>query len=199
MTTKTENGTYDNRLLENDLLFKLLIIGDSGVGKSNLLLRYADDTFTEHHISTIGVDFWDTAGQERFNTITKAFYRGTHGVIIVFDLTDMETFQNVARWMKDVDQYGGSHVVKLLVGNKSDLKDKRVVTFEMGKGLADRLCAPYLETSARTSTNVEQAFLTMTADMKQAFDKGGFTRRTDPVKLSDGKPMSTGTFWECSC
>merc|ERR1712083_1266763 len=128
---------------EYDYLFKLLLIGDSGVGKSCLLLRFADDIYTESYISTIGVDFkirtveldgktiklqiWDTAGQERFRTITSSYYRGAHGIIIVYDITDVESFNNVRQWLFEIDRFASEHVNKLLVGNKSDLDQKRCV------------------------------------------------------------------------
>merc|ERR1739848_825252 len=162
---------------EYDYLFKLVLIGDSGVGKSCLLLRFADDTYTESHISTIGVDFkirtiqldgktiklqiWDTAGQERFRTITSSYYRGAHGIIVVYDTTDLESFNNVKQWLHEIDRYASENVNKLLVGNKSDLTSKREVSFDQGKEFADSLGIEFLETSAKTSTNVEQAFLTM--------------------------------------
>lgn len=116
---------------EYDYLFKLLLIGDSGVGKSCLLLRFADDTYTQSYISTIGVDFkirtlgiddktvklqiWDTAGQERFRTITSSYYRGAHGIIIVYDVTDRESFTNVRHWIHEIDKYAADGVKKLLV------------------------------------------------------------------------------------
>ncbi|KAH3765245.1 Ras family protein [Pelomyxa schiedti] len=119
---------------EYDYLFKLLLIGDSGVGKSCLLLRFADDMYTESYISTIGVDFkirtieleqktiklqiWDTAGQERFRTITSSYYRGAHGIIIVYDITDAVSFNNVKQWMQEIERYACDSVNKLLVGNK---------------------------------------------------------------------------------
>ena len=134
---------------EYDYLFKLLLIGDSGVGKSCLLLRFADDTYTESYISTIGVDFkirtieldgktiklqiWDTAGQERFRTITSSYYRGAHGIIVVFDVTDQESFNNVKQWLHEIDRYASADVKKLLVGNKCDLTTKKQVEYNAAK------------------------------------------------------------------
>ncbi|GLB35112.1 putative GTP-binding protein ypt1 [Lyophyllum shimeji] len=173
---------------EYDYLFKLLLIGDSGVGKSCLLLRFADDTYTESYISTIGVDFkirtielegktvklqiWDTAGQERFRTITSSYYRGAHGIIVVYDVTDNDTFTNVKQWLQEIDRYASEGVNKLLVGNKSDLTGKKVVEYTVAKEFADQLSIPFLETSAKNATNVEQAFLTMA---KQIKDRMGST------------------------
>jgi len=167
---------------EYDYLFKLLLIGDSGVGKSCLLLRFADDTYTESYISTIGVDFkirtieldgktiklqiWDTAGQERFRTITSSYYRGAHGIIVVYDVTDQESFNNVKQWLQEIDRYASENVNKLLVGNKCDLTNKKVVDYTSAKEYADQLGIPFLETSAKNATNVEQAFMTMAAEIK---------------------------------
>merc|ERR1712166_916991 len=134
-----------------DYLFKLLLIGDSGVGKSCLLLRFADDTYTETYISTIGVDFkirtveidgkviklqiWDTAGQERFRTITSSYYRGAHGIIVVYDVTDEDSFTAVQRWLSEIDRYCHEHVNKMLVGNKCDLHQKKVVDLQLPRSL----------------------------------------------------------------
>lgn len=164
-------------------MFKLLIIGDSGVGKSCLLLRFADDTYTESYISTIGVDFkirtldldgktvklqiWDTAGQERFRTITSSYYRGAHGIVVVYDTTDKATFGNVKQWLKEIDRYASEGVGKLLVGNKSDLTDDRQVDYTAAKEFADELNITFLETSAKDSTNVEEAFVTMAKQIKE--------------------------------
>ena len=166
----------------SDYLFKLLLIGDSGVGKSCLLLRFAEDTYTESYISTIGVDFkirtielegktiklqiWDTAGQERFRTITSSYYRGAHGIIVVYDVTDLESFNNVKQWLHEIDRYACENVNKLLVGNKSDLDSKRAVQFETAKEFAESLGIEFLETSAKNATNVEKAFHTMASHIK---------------------------------
>ncbi|XP_034976772.2 ras-related protein ORAB-1-like [Zootoca vivipara] len=173
---------------EYDYLFKLLLIGDSGVGKSCLLLRFADDTYTDSYISTIGVDFkirtielegrtiklqiWDTAGQERFRTITSSYYRGAHGIIIVYDVTDQDSFNNMHLWLEEINRYASENVNKLIVGNKSDLTSKKAVDYTAAKEYADSLGVPFLETSAKNATNVEQAFLTMAAEIKNRVSSG---------------------------
>jgi len=169
---------------EYDYLFKLLLIGDSGVGKSCLLLRFADDTYSESYISTIGVDFkirtiehdgktiklqiWDTAGQERFRTITSSYYRGAHGIIVVYDVTDSDTFDNVKNWLQEIERYASENVKKLLVGNKSDLTQKKQVDYTTAKEYAKQLEIPFLETSAKANTNVEQSFITMASEIKNS-------------------------------
>eukprot|EP00443_Scrippsiella_acuminata_P057614 CAMPEP_0115487096 /NCGR_PEP_ID=MMETSP0271-20121206/60775_1 /TAXON_ID=71861 /ORGANISM="Scrippsiella trochoidea, Strain CCMP3099" /LENGTH=279 /DNA_ID=CAMNT_0002915127 /DNA_START=60 /DNA_END=898 /DNA_ORIENTATION=+ len=184
---------------EYDYLFKLLLIGDSGVGKSCLLLRFADDTYTESYISTIGVDFkirtldldgktcklqiWDTAGQERFRTITSSYYRGAHGIIVVYDVTDKESFNNVKYWMQEIDKYATGSVNKLMIGNKCDLSSKKVVSYDEAKELADSLEVPFMETSAKNAHNVEQAFQQMAKDIKA---------RTATQPQAGGRPGAGG-------
>lgn len=167
-----------------DYLFKLLIIGDAGVGKSSLLLRFADDTFTTAYINTIGVDFkirtieyngqkiklqiWDTAGQERFRTITATYYRGTHGVIVVYDVTDKDSFDNVRRWMTEIDnncdtQSPDSNVNRVLVGNKCDLVHDIAVQREEAEAFAAGLKVPHFWTSAKSNSDVEEMFLRLTS------------------------------------
>jgi len=192
---------------EYDYLFKLLLIGDSGVGKSCLLLRFADDTYTESYISTIGVDFkirtieidgktiklqiWDTAGQERFRTITSSYYRGAHGIIVVYDVTDLESFNNVKNWLHEIDRYAVEGVNKLLVGNKSDLVSKRQVETTTSKEFADSLNIPFLETSAKTAANVENAFITMAKQIKERLSNQPDVQKTNPG-INVGRGESVG-------
>ena len=187
---------------EYDYLFKLVVIGDSGVGKSCLLLRFADDTFTESYISTIGVDFkirtieldgkiiklqiWDTAGQERFRTILPGYFRRAHGIIVVYDVTDQESFNNVKQWLQEIDRYACENVSQLLVGNKCDLTDKRVVDYTSAKEYADQLGIPFLETSAKNATNVEQAFMTMAAAAPPAGVKITNITAVDDINSANG-------------
>lgn len=164
-----------------DYLFKILLIGDSGVGKSCILIRFTEDTYSEAYISTIGVDFkiktiesggkiiklqiWDTAGQERFRTITSSYYRGAHGILIVFDLTDLESFENIQQWLHEINRYAYNNVCKILVGNKSDLTHKRMVNG--GSEYAESLNIPYIETSAKTSDNIDELFYKIAKQIKQ--------------------------------
>jgi len=192
---------------EYDYLFKLLLIGDSGTGKSCLLLRFADDSYSESYVSTIGVDFkirtlelegktvklqiWDTAGQERFRTITSSYYRGAHGIIVVYDVTDQDTFANVKTWLGEIERYAVEGVNRLLVGNKSDLTDKKAVEYNVAKEFADSQGIPFLETSAKNASNVEQAFITMATQIKErmaaSLPSAGAAGKT--VKVGEGKSV----------
>lgn len=199
---------------EYDYLFKLLLIGDSGVGKSCLLLRFADDNFTDSYISTIGVDFrfrtitidkktvklqiWDTAGQERFRTITSAYYRGADGIIMVYDVTSAESFEHVEEWLSEVDRYANENTSKLLVGNKADLVDLKQVQEETATRFAEKLGISFLETSAKTATNVDAAFLTMSKELIAAREKaaqgaaaGGSGTKRSNVQLKPQKAADT--------
>jgi Ras-related protein Rab-8A len=166
-----------------DLLVKLLLIGDSGVGKSCLLLRFCDDQFTPSFITTIGIDFkirtidldgkkvklqvWDTAGQERFKTITTAYYRGAMGILLVYDVCDEKSFNNIRSWYANVQQHASENVVMILVGNKSDMADRRVISTEQGQKLADELGIPFIEASAKTNDNVEESFFSLSRRVKE--------------------------------
>jgi len=165
-----------------DMLIKLLLIGDSGVGKSCLLCRYSDDVFNSNFITTIGIDFkirtieldgakiklqiWDTAGQERFRTITQAYYRGAMGILLVYDVTDDKSFNNIRTWMRNIEQHANEQVVKILLGNKCDMPDKKMVTWEQGNDLAKEYGIEFFETSAKTNVKVEEAFTAIARAIK---------------------------------
>jgi len=151
-----------------DYLIKLLLIGDSGVGKSCLLLRFSDDSFTTSFITTIGIDFkirtieldgkriklqiWDTAGQERFRTITTAYYRGAMGILLVYDVTDESSFNNIRNWIRNIEQHASDNVNKILVGNKADMDEsKRAVPTARGQALADEFGIKFFETNKFSS------------------------------------------------
>ncbi|TYH34188.1 hypothetical protein ES332_D13G111500v1 [Gossypium tomentosum] len=155
-----------------DYLIKLLLIGDSGVGKSCLLLRFSDGSFTTSFITTIGIDFkirtieldgkriklqiWDTAGQERFRTITTAYYRGAMGILLVYDVTDESSFNNIRNWIRNIEQQASDNVNKVLVGNKADMDEsKRAVPTSKGQALADEYGIKFFETPGTLSKDLQ--------------------------------------------
>ena len=157
-----------------DHLFKILLIGNSSVGKSSLILQFVDHSFNEIFVPTIGVDFkiqtldidgkkvklqiWDTAGQERFKNITAAYYRGAHGVMLVYDVTENDSFKNLNNWLIEIEKNANKNVVKLLVGNKIDLEDNRKVTYQQGMEFAESNGMSFIETSVKNNSNVTEAF-----------------------------------------
>eukprot|EP01024_Parvocaulis_polyphysoides_P024892 TRINITY_DN2269_c0_g2_i1.p1 TRINITY_DN2269_c0_g2~~TRINITY_DN2269_c0_g2_i1.p1 ORF type:complete len:205 (-),score=27.19 TRINITY_DN2269_c0_g2_i1:437-1051(-) len=166
-----------NEGVENiDHLFKILLVGDSGVGKSAILLRFASDKFEEQMTSTIGVDFklkyievndkkikltiWDTAGQERFRTLTSSYYRGAQGIIFVYDVCNKDSFSNLGNlWLREVNQYSTiPDAIKLVVGNKIDLEEQRQVTKKEGQIFSRSNGCLFVETSAKANVAVAQAF-----------------------------------------
>ncbi|KAF0042319.1 hypothetical protein F2P81_005851 [Scophthalmus maximus] len=163
-----------NRDDEYDFLFKVVLIGDSGVGKSNLLSRFTRNEFNLESKSTIGVEFatrsiqvdgktikaqiWDTAGQERYRAITSAYYRGAVGALLVYDIAKHLTYENVERWLKELRDHADNNIVIMLVGNKSDLRHLRAVPSDEARAFAEKNTLSFLETSALDSTNVEEAF-----------------------------------------
>eukprot|EP00123_Amoebidium_parasiticum_P013153 comp21801_c0_seq3/m.31013 comp21801_c0_seq3/g.31013 ORF comp21801_c0_seq3/g.31013 comp21801_c0_seq3/m.31013 type:complete len:211 (-) comp21801_c0_seq3:552-1184(-) len=169
-----------------DYLFKLLLIGDSGVGKTCVLFRFSDDSYNATFISTIGIDFkirtieldgkkiklqiWDTAGQERFRTITTAYYRGAMGIMLVYDVTCEKSFENIRQWIRNIETHASEDVEKMVLGNKCDMDDKRMVAKERGEALAQEYNVTFLETSAKNNINVEQAFTQMAAAIKKKMD-----------------------------
>jgi Ras-related protein Rab-1A len=157
-----------------DYLIKCLIIGDSGTGKSSLMLRFTDDVFNTSYISTIGVDFkiktinyrdknfkfqiWDTAGQDRFRTMTSSYYRGANAVIICYDVTDKTSFNNVNKWLEEVERFSLSKSIIILCGTKTDLNSKREISFQEGQYYADSKGMSFFETSSKNNSNIKEIF-----------------------------------------
>ncbi|CAN6443565.1 unnamed protein product [Victoria cruziana] len=172
---------------EYDYLFKLVLVGDSGVGKSNILSRFTRNEFNLESKSTIGVEFatraiqvdgkviksqiWDTAGQERYRAITSAYYRGAVGALLVYDITKQSTFENVNRWLKELRDHADPSIVIMLIGNKSDLHHMRAVSIEDAQQFAQREVLSFLETSALDSTNVDKAFQTILSEIHRIVNK----------------------------
>ncbi len=190
-----------------DYLFKILIIGESGVGKTCLLLRFTEDSFTTTFLTTIGIDFkikiinlenkliklqiWDTAGQERFRTITKTYYKGAHGIILTYDVTDQDSFKNIRNWIKQIEANAQGNVKRVLVGNKCDKPD-RVVTEEEGKKLADDFNMSFFETSAKTNQNVNEVFQFLTQEILKNNEGKAQGPSGDKLKSSSTKEGKKG-------
>lgn len=161
--------------MDYDFTVKTILIGDSSVGKSSLLYRYTDNDWNPYYIATIGVDFkvttiekqgkviklqlWDTAGQERFRSITQSYYKNANAIAVVFDVTDRDSFNNVATWIEDIHNFGATNVPVALLGNKCDFPaSQRVISAEEANAFAAAHGIKYFETSAKTGTNVQEAF-----------------------------------------
>lgn len=167
---------------EYDYLFKILLVGDTGVGKSSLITRFVDDLYSDMFISTIGVDFkirtadidgsrvkmqiWDTAGQERFRTITSSYYRGSHGIIIVYDVCRLDTFQSISKWVKEIEKYSNGNCIKVVCGNKTDFKSETKVDRDMAESWCRTVGLSHFETSARTNYCVSDMFFTIAQMIK---------------------------------
>ena len=192
---------------EYDMLFKVLLVGNSGVGKSSLFLSFMDKSWNETFVPTIGVDFkiktinvnnmnikyqvWDTAGQERFRTIISSYYKGAHGILLVYDITLKESFESLNDWLNEIKKNTSKNIVKVLIGNKIDLNDKRVISFDEAKEFADNNSMKYIETSAKTSTNVDQAFGLIGVELMKSF-KGNEEKNTNKknVVLSNSEAVT---------
>ncbi|KAG2260974.1 hypothetical protein Bca52824_068053 [Brassica carinata] len=191
-----------------DYLFKLVLIGDSGVGKSNLLSRFTKNEFSTETKSTIGVEFatrsvhvdekiikaqlWDTAGQERYRAITSAYYRGAVGALLVYDITRHVTFENVERWLKELRDHTDASVVIMLVGNKADLRHLRAVPTEEARSFSERENMFFMETSALDATNVEQAFTHVLTQIYRVMSRKALDGTGDPTSLPKGQTIDIG-------
>jgi Ras-related protein Rab-1A len=189
---------------EYDYLFKILLIGDSGVGKTAILSKFVDDQFIDNYISTIGVDFriktidldnkiiklqiWDTAGQERFRTITSTYYRGARGIFIVFDLTNLDSYLNISKWLDEINKYSINCCI-YIVGTKKDLYDKRVITPNMINLIKQQY--NYIEVSALNGHNISQAFHELAYQIKNLNTLNIKINKPTNINLNNIKPIKS--------
>jgi len=185
----------NNPSINFNYLFKYIIIGDAAVGKSNLLLRYAHGQFKDEYQLTIGVEFgaknisindkiyriqiWDTAGQENFRSITRAYYKNSVCALVVYDITNRDSFNNISNWVEDCKNQSPKTIFMVLVGNKSDLNDKRVISVDEGKELAEKYNMIFFETSAKTGENVELIFFKSAEEIAKKIEAGYYDLEND--------------------
>ncbi|KMZ76005.1 Ras-related protein RABA1f [Zostera marina] len=191
-----------------DYLFKVVLIGDSGVGKSNILSRFTKNEFSLETKSTIGVEFatrsiqvddkivkaqiWDTAGQERYRAITSAYYRGAVGALIVYDVTRHITYENVERWLRELRDHTDANIVIMLVGNKADLRHLRAVPTDEANTFADRENVIFMETSALESLNVDNSFTEVLTQIYRVVSRKTLDVGDDPAALPKGQTINVG-------
>ena len=193
-----------------DFIFKILLLGNSDVGKSSLILRYVDQVWSDTFVPTIGVDFkvktlelqnkqikmqiWDTAGQERFRNVISSYFRGAHGILLIYDVTNRDSFKNLESWLIEIEQNSSENVLKVLIGNKNDLVDDKEIKTEEGQAFANRNGMQFIETSAKENTNVTEAFECL-AKLMMEFnsEKKAPTTKNDKKALSAsaGKDLKT--------
>ncbi len=173
--------------VKEDYKLKVVVVGDSGVGKTNLIKRFVSNAFSQNSKATVGVEFlsksykindkvfkiemWDTAGQERYKSITAAYYKGAKGALIVYDTTQKTSFENIDKWMVEIKDKASKDMKLMIVGNKTDLKDERQVTIEEASEKAKELEAPIMETSALDGSNVKEAFYDLLKEMYREISK----------------------------
>ena len=195
---------------EYDYIFKVLLLGNSDVGKSSLLLRFVDSLWNDAFVPTIGVDFKvktleinnkkvkmqisDTAGQERFRTVVSTYFRGAHGILLLYDVTNKDSFKNLENWLIEIEKNSSDKVLKILVGNKCDLSDDREIQTEEGQAFAVRNGMEFMETSAKMNTNVSEAFETLGKLMIEFNSKGNNNSQSGEgknLKANSGKDLNT--------
>ena len=195
---------------EYDFIFKVLLLGNSDVGKSSLILRYVDQVWNEVFVPTIGVDFkvktltidnkqikmqiWDTAGQERFRNVISSYFKGSHCILLVYDITNRDSFKNLENWLIEIEKNASENVLKILIGNKNDLVDEREINADEGQAFANRNGMQFIETSAKMNTNVNEAFEAL-ARLMMNFNSQKSQPNNKPetkkIKASSGQDLST--------
>jgi Ras-related protein Rab-11A len=200
MTSTEDEDNYD-------YIYKIVLVGDSGVGKTNLLLRYLKNKFDQNSKATVGVEFgsknitidnsivkaqvWDTAGQERYRSITSAYYKGSHGALVVYDVTKIESFNNIDKWISDLRNNTNEKLVIMLIGNKVDLDKERTVKSEEGQEKSNENEVAYIETSALDSRNVEKAFESIVTKIHKTYINDNIKdMQTQSHQLQKGKNIT---------
>ena len=193
---------------EYDYIFKVLLIGNSDVGKSSLILRYVDQIWNDVFVPTIGVDFkvkslevdkklvkmqiWDTAGQERFRNVISSYFKGAHGILLIYDITAKDSFKELENWLGEVERNANSQVLKILIGNKCDLEDRREISKDEGEAFAMRNGMQFIETSAKLNTNVNEAFEALAKIMVESSNKRNAVKfEKKPIKVDKGSNLNT--------
>ena len=194
-----------------DYIFKVLLLGNSDVGKSSLLLRFVDQVWNDSFVPTIGVDFkvktveigdkkikmqiWDTAGQERFRNVVSTYFRGSNGILLIYDVTNKDSFKNLESWLIEIEKNASENVLKILIGNKNDLVDDKEITTEEGQKFANRNNMQFIETSAKMNTNVTEAFETLGKLMIEFSSKQNLLtqqkKETKKLSSSSGKDLNS--------
>ena len=190
--------------MTEESVYKVLLLGDTTVGKTCFLMKYTDKTFQEVHMSTIGLDYrlktmtlksgkviklqiWDTAGQDRFRAITKNYYKGAHGIILIYDITSLQTYENVKTWINQIREEAPANVIIYIAGNKIDMEEERKVKTEEGKKLADEFGLPFYETSAKNDININETFENLVEEIDKTYSKLGANGGEANNKLFKGK------------
>ncbi|BFU20066.1 Rab family GTPase [Entamoeba histolytica HM-1:IMSS-B] len=192
---------------------KLIVVGDSSVGKTSLIQMFANNQFSNSVVSTVGIDFltkryevdgttykvqiWDTAGQEKFRTIITSYYRGVQGAVLIYDVTNKSTFDAINYWVKNVQEFGEQVIGRILVGNKTDLEQHRTVSTEMGQSLADKIGIPFIETSAAKGENIQETFTCLIKEVIENQKQQTSTKSTERVNVT--KPTTPSTQEQAGC
>lgn len=200
--------------------YKILVLGDSNVGKTCIVHRFCDERYYDTYISTIGIDFkqkiinldgmpiklqiWDTAGQERFRTLTTAYYRGAMGILVMYDVTNMDSFNHLTYWFRNVEENASQDVVKVLVGNKSDATHMRMIDFEKGQKIAETFDIPFFECSCKNNENIHEAFIELARKIREQrevraskFDEME-RLQWEKADLNQNKQLTSGAY-RCGC
>ena len=192
---------------EYDYIFKVLLVGNSDVGKSSLILRYVDQIWNDVFVPTIGVDFkvksleienksiklqiWDTAGQERFRNVISSYFKGAHGILLIFDITSRESFKELENWLGEVERNASPQILKILIGNKCDLVEERDISKDEGEAFAMRNGMQYIETSAKINTNVNEAFEALAKIMVEYSNKkNSGINENKTIKMNRGTDLN---------